>query len=147
MNSIVDGLKARLKVAREAVSRAEEHVEDTIERSPERLAQQSLEQRQAELQQVELDIKLAELAELEAEIVQALQLKAALHRRIQAKLADLVPDLQHLDAVEQQGSQLSSKAFNLALEIPGTPLTSSWRDPKLAGVGGIVRQWLQRLEG
>lgn len=143
---MLEMLKSKLKAARAAVVDAEHAVENTIERSPERLARQRLDERQADLQQVELDIKLAELAQLDETISALLQEKTSLQTRIRAKLVDLIPDLQRLDNVEDEGSRLSREAFSLAHETR-QPLKSSWRDPRLPGVSPRIKAWLTALEG
>lgn len=141
---MLDTLKERLKAAKVAVQEAEEHIQEVTERSPERLARQHLDQRQADLASVELELKLHELAELDVQIGALLAEKSRLHQRIRGKLSDLVPDLERLDNVEQMGSQLSSTAFNLAHDTR-QPLKSSWRDPKLAGVSQRIHTWLTAL--
>lgn len=144
---MLDTLLERLKAARDAVFRAEADVEETIERSPERLAVKQLEEKKSDLASAELAVKEQELAELQAELAEALAEKTTLHRRIKHTMEVLLPDMAALDDLEIRGAALNSQAFTLAMEIPGAPRGSHWCDPKLSGAAMLLRTWLGRLEG
>lgn len=143
---MLDTLKERLKSARDAVFKAEADVEDSIERSPQRLAQQRLDEKKSDLASVELSIKLAELRELDAKITALLQERATLEACAKGKLSDVLPTIQRLDIVNAEGAELSRTALNLALDCKEEPKVG-WRDPVLPEAARTVRNFVRRLEG
>jgi hypothetical protein len=90
--------------------------------------------------------KLDALHEAEHDLAQKIARKAELLSTIRVTLTDLWPVLVELDAVEQQGSTLSSTIVGIQIES-GQPIGHGWHDAVLPQGSAQVKRWLSRLGG